>query len=87
MRVAALVVALSAPLALSGCLAVKTFSDATGDVNEGFAMGKQLRDRCATTQDIDHCQDWLAYKRDAEAENSLLDYDKALARWEAKGPY
>ncbi|MGH1455074.1 MAG: hypothetical protein ACRBBV_18105 [Paracoccaceae bacterium] len=77
-------------LFLSACMddvAIKTFSDATKDVNEGFAMGKRLRDRCASTNDIDHCQAWLDYKRTEEADNSLLDYDKALARWEAKGPY
>lgn len=78
--------ALSA-LALSGCLAVKTLSDATSDVNDGFALGKQLRDRCNATKDIDHCKAWVEYKRAAEAENTLMDYDRALARWEAKGPY
>ena len=78
--------ALIAALALSGC-AIKTFEDATKDVNEGFALGKQLRDRCAQTKGIDHCKDWIEYKRAEEAENEFLDYDKALARWEAKGPY
>ncbi len=76
-------------LSLSACgdVAVKTFSDATGDVNEGFVLGKQLRDRCAATGDVDHCLAWSNYKRAEEADNALLDYDKALARWEANGPY
>ena len=74
---------------LSGCadVAVKTFADATSDVNEGFRLGKQLRDRCAATNDVDHCQAWISYKRAEEADNPIMDYDKALARWEAKGPY
>lgn len=75
------------PLALSACMSVKTFDDATQDVNEGFALGAQLRDRCAETGDIDHCKEWLEYKRAEEAENPMMDYDKALARWEEKGPY
>lgn len=82
--------ALAIPLVLSlaACDAgVKTFSDATSNVNEGYAMGKRLRDRCNATQNIDHCKAWLDHKRAAEAENALLDYDKGLARWEAKGPY
>lgn len=79
--------ALLVPFALSACMSVKTFEDATGDVNERFALGKQLRDRCAATRDVDHCQAWVEYKRDAEERNALLDYDKALARWEANGPY
>lgn len=66
---------------------VKTFADATQDVNEGFVVGKMLRDRCAATNDVDHCAAWLEYKRSEEADNTLLDYDKALARWEANGPY
>ncbi len=76
-------------LSVSACgdVAVKTFSDATGDVNEGFAHGKRLRDRCASTNDVTHCNEWMAYKRAEEADNPLLDYDKGLARWEAKGPY
>ena len=76
-------------VAVAGCqdVAVKTFSDATSDVNEGFVIGRQLRDRCNATGDVDHCKDWVEYKQAAESENALLDYDKALARWEAKGPY
>ena len=73
--------------ALSGCMAVKTFDDATENVNEGFALGARLRDRCAATNDLDHCKEWIEYKRAEEAENPLMDYDKALARWEEKGPY
>ena len=79
-----------AALSLSACLSdvgVKTFSDATADVNESFALGKQLRDRCAYTRDVDHCLTWANYKKAEESDNTLLDYDKALARWEAKGPY
>jgi hypothetical protein len=80
---------LAAFTALTACgdVAIKTFSDATEDVNEGFALGKQLRDRCEATDDVDHCLAWREYKEAAEAENQLLDYDKALARWEDKGPY
>lgn len=76
-------------LTLAGCndVAVKTFSDATGDVNEGYALGKQLRDRCNATKDVSDCKEWIDYKRAEEAENPLLDYDKGLARWEANGPY
>jgi len=76
-------------LSLSACngVAVKTFADATQNVNEGFAFGKQLRDRCAATNDLDHCKAWMDYKRAEEADNPLMDYDKALARWEANGPY
>lgn len=79
----------AAVLTLSACegAAVKTFSDATRNVNEDFALGKQLRDRCAATNDIDHCKQWVDYKRAEEAENPLLDYEKGLARWEANGPY
>ena len=76
--------------ALGACtpdLAVKTFSDATRNVNEDFRMGQQLRDRCNATQNIDHCKAWLDYKRAEEAENPLMDYEKALARWEERGPY
>lgn len=78
-----------AALAVAACddVAVKTFSDATTDVNEGFALGAQLRDRCAVTGDLDHCVDWNNYKRAEEAGNPMLDYEKGLARWEAKGPY
>jgi hypothetical protein len=83
------VVALLALGALAACddAAVKTFSGATADVNEGFALGRSLRDRCAATGDVDHCLDWQNYKKAAEADNALLDYDKALARWERFGPY
>lgn len=81
-------IAIPVILSLSACnVAVKGFDDATQDVNEGFALGKQLRDRCKATGDIDHCKDWQEYKRAEEAQNPLLDYDKALARWEAVGPY
>ena len=80
-------IALLPVAALAGCMSVKTFDDATKDVNEGFALGKQLRDRCNATQDIDHCRVWVEYKRSEEAQNEFLDYDKGLARWEAKGPY
>lgn len=79
-----------AALSLSACMSdagIKTFSDATDDVNEGFAIGKQMRDRCAATGDLDHCKEWREYKIAEEADNPMLDYDKALARWEAKGPY
>ena len=72
---------------LSGCLAVQTFDSVTENVNEEFALGAQLRDRCSATGDIDHCQAWIEYKRSEEADNPLMDYDAALARWEAKGPY
>lgn len=67
--------------------AIKTFSDATADVNEGFALGKRLRDRCEQTNSLDHCKEWREYKMAEEADNPLLDYDKGLARWEANGPY
>ena len=78
-----------ASVALSSCqdVAVKYFSDATADVNEDFRLGQRLRDRCAETNDLDHCKAWLDYKRGKEAESPLLDYDKALARWEKHGPY
>lgn len=84
-----LILPVVAALALSGCedVAIKTFADATADVNEEFALGRQLRDRCASTRDVDHCQSWIQYKQAEEAENGLLDYDKALARWERLGPY
>ena len=80
--------ALACFLSLAACddVAVKTFADATNDVNEGFALGQQLRDRCNATGDLDDCLDWSNYKA-AEESVGLLDYDKALARWEAKGPY
>lgn len=78
-----------AGFSLSACqdVAVKTFSDATADVNEDFRLGQRLRDRCEQTNDLDHCKAWLDYKRSEEAENPSLDYDKALARWERLGPY
>lgn len=83
------VLALPAVFLLAGCedAAVKTFADSTQDVNEGFELGRSLRDRCETTQDPSDCLEWQNYKRAEEAENPLLDYDKALARWEANGPY
>lgn len=86
LRIAA---ALSIVVAVAGCddVAVKTFADATQDVNEGFALGKKLRDRCASTGNVDHCKAWLDYKRAEEAQVVGLSYEKALARWEANGPY
>jgi hypothetical protein len=76
-------------LYLTACqdVAIKTFADATSDVNEGFALGRQLRDRCAVTGNPDHCLTWMQYKHAEESDNGLLDYDKALVRWESKGPY
>lgn len=85
MRVLLIIAALS--LTACGDMAVKTFSDATKGVNEDFTIGQQLRDRCQATGNVDHCLTWNEYKRAEEAKNPLMDYDKALARWEAKGPY
>lgn len=85
-----MITAAAVAVSLAGCMqdaAVKTFADATGDVNEGFAHGKRLRDRCASTNDVTHCNEWLTYKRAEETANPLLDYDKGLARWETNGPY
>ena len=53
--------------ALSSCMAVKTFDDATQNVNEGFALGARLRDRCVATNDLGHCKEWIEYKRAEEA--------------------
>ena len=74
------------PLAASACT-LQTFDSVTADVNESFALGAQLRDRCAATNDPDHCLAWREYKAAAEADNPLMDYDAALARWERLGPY
>jgi len=78
-----------AGIALAACedAGIKTFSDATADVNEDFRLGQRLRDRCEETDNLDHCKEWIDYKRSEEAENPMLDYDKALARWEKHGPY
>lgn len=80
---------IAAVLSLSACqtAAVKTFGDVTQDVNDEFVLGQQLRDRCRTTGDLDHCIAWNEYKKSEEADNPLMDYDKALARWEQYGPY
>lgn len=79
-------IALIALPALAACT-LQTFDSATQNVNDDFALGAQLRDRCATTQNVDHCLAWRDYKRREEAENPLMNYDAALARWEREGPY
>lgn len=72
--------------ALSACT-LQTFDSVTDNVNNDFALGAQLRDRCAITQDLSDCLAWRNYKNAEEAKNPLMNYDAALSRWEREGPY
>ena len=66
---------------------METFSTVTAEVNEDFALGAALRDRCAETGDVDDCLAWRTYRESEEARNPGLNYEAALERWERLGPY
>ena len=62
---------LAVPLLLSVYDApqAKASSDGINDVNVDFALGRELRDKCATTNDANDCQ-------------KLLDFDKGYSTWD-----
>jgi len=69
---------------LSACT-IETFETATQSVNEEFALAQQLRDRCSTSGNVDHCLAWQQFR--AANESPGYNYDAALDRWIANGPY
>lgn len=74
----------AAALALAGCQ-LPGFSEATGDVNAEFALAQQLRDRCNTSGDVDDCLAWREFQEGRSM--PAWQYDAALDRWIANGPY
>lgn len=79
-----LAIALGIITAISACT-VETFESATQSVNEDFAFAQQLRDRCRSTGDVDHCLAWHQFR--SANEPAGYNYDAMLDRWIARGPY
>jgi len=79
-------IALSLPLVmvLAGCQ-LPGFEGAAQDVNDEFTVARQLRDRCDATADVDDCVAWLQFKETRSMPS--WEYDRALDRWIANGPY
>lgn len=62
---------LAVPLFMSAYDApqAKASSDGSSDVNVDFALGRQLLDKCASTNDANDCQ-------------KLLDFNEGFSAWE-----
>ena len=71
-------------LSASACQ-MSGFAEATQDVNAEFALAQQLRDRCAATGDLDDCLTWREFQEGRSI--PAWQYEQALERWIANGPY
>ena len=70
------VLILAVPAFLVACdtSLINASSDANSDVRVDYAFGRQLRDRCLTTNDFADCQ-------------TLREYDEGLGIWKSNWPF